>query len=171
MKNLIYIILGVIIGAVLTYYFCPREACNVPQMATKKVPKDTISVKEAKVLSYNWEKNNPTEIDSLIDVEGPRKQMRSVAWSLEDINNYLVYAKAKSDSLGYNFTGLRVYLGNYGENAQPGKKNRNTMFIVPTGTKNVSKASSINLNFRGRDEDIPAPPLNEGSGNGGGYPQ
>ena len=38
--------------------------------------------------------------------------------------------------------------------------------------KNTSKASSLlSLFFLTAIQDIPAPPLNEGSGNGGGYPQ
>ena len=45
------------------------------------------------------------------------------------------------------------------------------MFIVPTGTKATSKASSLNLNFVVEVNDIPAPPLNRGTGGGGGYPQ
>lgn len=170
MKKLSYVILGFIIGAVLTYYFCPREVQDMTEISNK-APKDTISVQEAKELSNNWERNNPTEIDSIIDVEGTKKQMRSVAWSLEDINDYLVYAKAKSDSLGYAMTGVRVYLGNYGDVNNPVKKNRNTMFIVPTGNKNTSKASSLNLNILVKEDDIPAPPLNEGVGGNGGYPQ
>lgn len=168
MKKLIYIIFGFIIGALLTYYFCPRAVQNMTEIS-KKVPKDTISVAEAKILSNNWEQNNPTEIDSIIDVEGTKKQMRSVAWSLEDINDYLVYAEAKSDSLGYTMTGVRVYLGNYGNVNNPVKKNRNTMFIVPTGNKNTSKASSLNIFLPPAIQDIPAPPLNDGHGGNGGY--
>lgn len=92
-------------------------------------------------------------------------------WSLDEINKYLLYAKAKSDSLGYKMTGVRVYLGNYGKNAEPSRKNRNTMFIVPTGTKSSSKASSAPNLFQKSDEDIPVPPLNEGSGGPNGYPK
>ncbi|MCF7560838.1 hypothetical protein L3X39_09325 [Sabulilitoribacter multivorans] len=170
MKKLTYIILGFIIGAVLTYYFCPRPD-NLNAMDSKvKIPKDTISVAEAKQFSKNWEERNPIEIDSTIEVEGARKVTRSVKWPLEEINDYLIYAKAKSDTLGYNMTGVRVYLGNYGENAEPSKKNRNTMFIVPTGKKKKSEASMNPLNFQGDDEDILVPPLNNGSGGPNGYP-
>ena len=172
MKKLGPIILGIIIGAVLTYYFCPRQIDELHTMDVENViPKDTISVAEAKILSKNWERNNATEIDSTLEFEGSKKKIRSVWWSLKDINEYLVYAKAKSGTLGYNMTGVRVYLGNYGKNANPAKKNRNTMFIVPTGIKSTSKASSLNLFLPPSDKDIPAPPLNNGDGNGNGYPQ
>jgi hypothetical protein len=171
MKKLTYIILGFIIGAVLTYYFCPREIGSMNEATTVIIPKDTISVAEAIKLSDNWANNNPIEIDSLLEVEGSRKKTRSVWWSLQEVNEYLVYAKAKSDTLGYSMTGVRVYLGNYGKNSDAAKKNRNTMFIVPTGVKSTSKASSLNLFLPPSDGDIPAPPLNNGDGNGNGYPQ
>lgn len=171
MKKLAYIILGFIIGAVLTYYFCSRDTGqNTPDVSIK-APKDTISIAEAKVFSYNWSRNNPTEIDSLIDVEGPRKQMQSVTWTLKNVEDYIAYAKKTSDSLGYDFKGLRIYLGNYGNNPSPIKKNRNTMFIVPTGKKIMSHANSLNIfNFQGGHGDIPISPLNQGTGGNGGYP-
>lgn len=169
MKKLSYIILGFLLGAVLTYYFCPREDTSFSAVKLK-VPKDTISVEQAIKLSDNWAKNNPTKIDSLILVEGAKKATRSVWWSLKDINEYLLYAKTKSDSLGYNMTGVRVYLGNYGKDAKPSKKNRNTMFIVPTGKKMISEANSFNLLFQDpSDDDIPAPALNDGVGGNNGY--
>ncbi|SFZ94275.1 hypothetical protein SAMN05428642_10440 [Flaviramulus basaltis] len=170
MKKLIYIILGFIIGAALTYYFCPREKIDMCEILVK-VPKDTITVVEATKLSDNWAKYNKTDIDSLIDVEGPRKKTRSVLWSLDEVNEYLVYAKAQSDSLGYTMSGVRVYLGNYGKNATPPRKNRNTMFIVPTGNKKTSKASSVNLFLQTPPYNIPVPPLNRGTGGDGGYPE
>ena len=172
MKKLGPIILGIIIGAVLTYYFCPRPSGDMPSVAAENVvPKDTISVAQAKILSNNWEQRNPVEVDSLFEVEGSRKKTRSVWWSLKELNEYLTYAEAESSTLGYKMTGVRVYLGNYGKNGKPGKKNRNTMFIVPTGPKSTSKASSLNLFLPPSDGDIPAPPLNEGQGNSNGYPQ
>ena len=135
------------------------------------IPKDTITVAQAKILSKNWEQNNPLEVDSTLEVEGSNKKIRSVWWSLEEVKEYLHYAKSKSDSLGYKMTGVRVYLGNYGKDPDPFKKNRNTMFMVPTGAKKQSKASSLNIFLPPQDPDIPAPPLNEGQGGNEGYPQ
>ncbi len=171
MKKLIYIILGFIIGAALTYYFCPRPNSMDDVEVSVKVPKDTISVSEAKILSDNWEKNNAIEVDSLLEVEGSKKKTRSVWWPLKEINEYLKYAEAKSDSLGYKMTGVRIYLGNYGKVKNPIKKNRNTMFIVPTGSKTTSKASTLNVFLPPTVNDIPTPPLNEGQGGDVGYPQ
>ncbi|MFI1743228.1 hypothetical protein [Thalassobellus sediminis] len=164
MKKISYMILGIILGALATYYFCPRDIELDREVTNIVIPKDTISVAEAIKLSNNWANNNPTEIDSTLEVEGSKKATRSVWWSLKDVNEYLAYAKAKSDTLGYNMTGIRVYLGKYDNNAKPPKKNRNTMFIVPTGNKSVSKANSINIVLPPSDDDIPAPPLNRGDG-------
>ncbi|WP_142785796.1 hypothetical protein [Changchengzhania lutea] len=171
MKKLAYFIVGLIIGALLTYYFCPGLV-DMPTMDAKvDKPTGVITIIEAEELSVNWEKNNKTEIDSTIDVEEPRKPMRTTMWTLKDVEDYLYYAKHQSDTIGFTMTGVRVYLGNYGENAEPSKKNRNTMFIVPTGYKNTSKASSApNFNLV-KEEDIPVDPLNQGGGGDGGYPQ
>lgn len=169
MKKLAYIILGFIIGAVLTYYFCPRPD-DTEAMDTKIVkPKGVISVKEAKVLNTNWTDFRKAAVDSAAKKQGRNKDNRSTYWSLEDIENYLLYAKAQSDTLGYDMTGIRVYLGVYGKNAGQSKKDLTTMFIVPTGKKSHSKAGMLNYNFQ-RDQDIPGDPLNEGNGGNGGYP-
>ncbi|WP_405292852.1 hypothetical protein [Algibacter sp. Ld11] len=172
MKNLVCIILGFVIGAALTYYFCPRPLEGA--VAEIDNPTGTITILEATELSANWEKNNPKEIDSTIELDdnSKRKPMRSVMWSLKNIEDYIAFAEKESDSVGYTMTGLRVYLGNYGKNGKPGKKNRNTMFVVPTGHKKTDKASSLNISFFGdADDDIPVDPLNEAGGGETGYPR
>ncbi|WP_282135971.1 hypothetical protein [Seonamhaeicola maritimus] len=173
MKNLRPLILGIIIGALATYFFCPRQAVegdDTKSMAVKiKTPKDTISVAEATKLFKNWQTNNITEIDSTIELEGSRKKITYVGWSLEEIKDYLTYAESKSDTLGYKMTGIRVYMGNYGKNSNPTLKNRNTLFIVPTGSKNVSKANMVPFSIQGGG-NLPIGPLNKGDGGTGGYP-
>ena len=169
MKNLSYIVLGVILGALATYFFCPRQ---IEESSIKIVkPKGVISNEKAKELNANWTLHRKAAVDSAAQKQGRKVDNRSVWWSLSDVENYLIYAKNQSDSLGYNMTGIRVYLGVYGKNAGQTKKDLSTMFIVPTGIPNKEKASSINLNFRGGKDDIPAPPLNDGTGGDGGYPQ
>lgn len=170
MKKLGPIIVGFIIGALLTYFFCPRPDGEMHTMDTKiKIPKDTISVAEATKLFKNWQQNNPTEIDSTIEVEGSRKKITNVAWSLSEVREYLDYAEAESDTLGFEMTGIRVYMGNYGKNPDAALKNRNTLFIVPTGNKKSSKASVLNISLQ-NGEDVPVPPLNKGTGGGNEYP-
>ncbi len=169
MKNLRPLLLGVIIGALITYFFCPRQgAGDMKPMAHEiKCPKDTISVAEATKLFKNWQKNNPTEIDSIIDVEGSRKKTTNVGWSLDVVREYLDYTEATADSLGYEVTGINVFMGNYGKNEDPKKKNRNTLFISPTLTKKTSKASVMNFSLQ---DNTKLPPLNDGTGGQGGYP-
>src|SRR5690606_371121 len=167
MKKLTYILLGCVIGGLLTYYFCPR----VEPIVKIVKPKGVITVEQAKVLNDNWTIHRKSAVDSAAKKQGRDQDDRSTYWSLEDIENYLGYAKNYSDSLGYTMTGIRVYLGEYGENAGQTKKNLTTMFIVPTGHKAKSQANSLNLNFQGGKGDPIVPPLNKGDGGNGGYPQ
>ncbi len=175
MKKLGLLILGFIIGAVLTYLFCPRveDGENINQLSAAeakiKAPRDTITVAEATRLFKNWQRNNPTEIDSTLEVVGSRKITTNVEWSLDVVREYLDYAEKKSDSLGYTMTGIAVYMGNYGEDKSQEKMNRNTMFIVPTGDKNLSKASALNLGLVAAG-NTGTPPLNQGSGGNANYP-
>lgn len=170
MKKLSYIILGFIIGAVLTYYFCPRN-CDVKQETRIVKPKGLISVEKAKGLNNNWTMYRKAAVDSAAKKQGRNQDDRSVYWSLTDINEYLTYAEHYSDSIGYGMTGIRVYLGVYGKNAGQAKKDLTTMFIVPTGKKKHSQANSLSVFLPPSDEDIPTPPLNAGDGGEGDYPQ
>lgn len=171
MKNLKPLLLGVILGALITYLFCPRQADeegDIKSMVKKDITvKDTISVAEATKLFNNWQKYNVTEVDSTLDVEGSRKKMTNFSWSLDVLSNYLDYAKAKSDSLGYTMTGVTVYMANYGENKNSKKRNRNTIFLVPTGNEGTSKASMLNLSLYRK---LMVPPLNNTSGGENDYP-
>jgi len=167
MKNLSYIILGFIIGAVLTYYFCPRQLEETPTRIVK--PKGVISQEQAKLLNDAWTMYRKAAVDSAAQKQGRKEDNRSTYWTLEDFENYLTYAKNQSDSLGYTMTGIRVYLGVYGKNAGETKKDLTTMFIVPTGKKALSKASTFVLP-PSDDDDLPVEPLNDGDGGPDGYP-
>ncbi|TNJ46513.1 hypothetical protein KFZ70_13860 [Tamlana fucoidanivorans] len=168
MKNLAYILIGFAIGAILTYYFCPRTVDTEEVVITK--PKGVITVEEATALSNNWTKYRKKAVDSAAAKQGRSVDDRSVDWSLTDVEDYLNYAKQESKILGFDMTGIRIYLGVYGKNAGQSKQDLTTMFIVPTGKKSLSEANSVNLNIQG-DKTIPVGPLNEGGGGQGGYPQ
>ncbi len=167
MKKLSYIILGFIIGAVLTYYFCPRQFVDEQPKIVK--PNGVITQANAKELNDDWTKYRQAAVDSAAKKQGRNQDDRSVYWELADVENYLAYAKNQADSLGYSFTGIRVYLGVYGKNAGQAKKDLTTMFIVPTGKKAQSQAGNIFL--PPSNNDLPVSPLNNGDGNGNGYPQ
>lgn len=165
MKKASYVLIGIIIGALATYFFCPR----LPENSNDKIvkPKGLITPAEAKELNYNWTKTRKKAVDSAAG----KVDDRSSSWSLSDIENYLAYAKNQSDSLGYDMTGIRVYLGVYPGNAPNGKADYTTMFIVPTGKKSVSEASIMDIMLPPPTSDLPVNPLNDGSGSGDGYPQ
>ena len=168
MKNLTYTILGFVVGAVLTYYFCPRELENeAPPKVIK--PNGVISIEKAKELNTNWTLYRKPAVDSAAKRQGRNQDDRSTYWSLNDVQNYLAYAQNEADSLGYKMSGLRVYLGVYGKNAGQAKKDLTTMFMVPTGNKKTSQASFMSIQS-GRG-DLPIDPLNDGSGGDGEYPQ
>lgn len=162
MKKISFLILGFFIGAVLTYYFCPRPELG-SETPTKIVkPRGVISVKDAKKLSDNWTRYRKPAVDSAAGRHGRKQDTRSVYWELEEVEQYLEYAKHYSDSLGYQMDGIRVYLGVYGKNAGSGKRNFSTMFIAPTGKPKESKGSMNPFSFVGGALDVP--PLNNGAG-------
>ena len=167
MKNLSYIILGLFIGAILTYYFCPRQIEETPTKIVK--PKGVISQEQAKFLNDEWTLYRKAAVDSAAQKQGKKVDTRSSHWTLETIENYLAYAKNQADSLGYNMTGITVYLGVYGKNTDETKNGLTTMFLVPTGVEARSQASSFML--PPSKKDLPIPPLNDGSGGQEGYPQ
>ena len=171
MKKLSYIILGFLIGALATYYLCPRSVQETATEVKIIKPKGVISVKEAIALNDNWTTERQKAVDSAAEKHGRKKDDRSTWWSLDDVENYLAYAKNQSDSLGYNMTGVRVYLGVYGKNAGQSKKNLTTMFVVPTGKKAEANASMSPLNFKKDNDNVPGVnPLNGGTGGGDGFP-
>lgn len=166
MKKLTYILLGCVIGGLLTYYFCPRTE---PIVKIVK-PKGVITIEQAKALNDNWTLYRKAAVDSAAREQGREQDDRSAYWDLEDVENYLAYAKKQSDSLGYTMTGIRVYLGVYGKNSGQTKKDLTTMFIVPTGEKSKSEANSLGLSLRLQNNNVPnGSPLNNANGGKVGY--
>jgi len=171
MKKTSLFFLGIILGALTTYFFCPRLPKD--EVVETKITKPTgvITQAQAKVLNDNWTLHRKAAVDSAAQKQGRSQDDRSTWWSLKDIEDYLAYAKNESDSLGYDMDGIRVYLGVYGKNAGQTKKDLTTMFIVPTGKKSHSQAGSTIFNFQTGGGDLPVPPLNEGTGGDGDYPK
>ncbi|MFV0540710.1 MAG: hypothetical protein ACK5MZ_05660 [Aestuariibaculum sp.] len=170
MKKIVFLLLGIAIGAVATYYFTSTK-CKKPDTLTTEKPKGVISIEQAKALNENWTVTRKKTADSIVQQQGKKEDNRSVYWNLKDVEDYITHAKKASKTLGYNMTGLRVYLGVYGESTPKSQSGLTTMFMVPTGTKNTSKAGIPNMVFDPEDEDIPTPPLNDGTGGQGGYPR
>ncbi|MGZ0014762.1 hypothetical protein [Yeosuana sp. AK3] len=169
MKKTSLFLLGILLGALATYFFCPRQPKTEDAEIKIVKPKGVITIEKAKALNANWTLYRKAAVDSAAKKQGRNQDDRSSSWSLEDVENYLAYAKSQSDSLGYDMTGIRVYLGVYGKNAGQAKKDLTTMFIVPTGKITKSEASVIM--FPLKDGDLPVDPLNDGTGGDGSYPQ
>jgi len=155
MKNLGSLILGLIIGALVMYFYSNNlNGSHVTDPIIK--PRGVITPNQAIVLDSTYNSRHTLISDSIVK----RPDNRSSWWSLDDVTNYIDYAKNQSDSLGYNMSGLRVYLGAY-----PTSKNQvgyTTMFMVPTGDVKMvdgSKgfAASANTDIEG------ANPLNMGT--------
>lgn len=123
MKNFVVFLLGAIIGAGIVYFLCCKEKFDDGVV----VPKGIITPEEAKTLDQAFNSRHQLISDSIVR----RPDNRSSWYSLEDIRNYLDYAEAEVKGMGYDMTGIRVYLGAYPNTAN--EVGYTTMFFVPTG--------------------------------------
>ncbi|MCX7547420.1 hypothetical protein OS188_05565 [Xanthomarina sp. F1114] len=154
MKKLSLLILGVIIGALVTYYFFSN--CETKTQVTIVAPKGLITSEEARVLDAAFDKRHALISDSIVR----RPDNRSAWWSLKDMRDYLNYAENESKELGYTMDGVRVYLGAYPTDREVGYT---TMFLVPTGVENISQGNSTLINMLPPGGgDIPGGGLNGG---------
>lgn len=156
MKKLVYLILGVLFGALLCYlYLNPNNMTETPEIIK---PKGVITPKEAKALDAAFNSRHQLISDSIVK----RPDNRSSWYSLDDMRNYLDYAENQAKTLGYTMDGVRIYLGAHAnEGDQVGYT---TMFLIPTGTKNLEEGSSMPLPAFKASSDI-----SEGDGlNNGG---
>lgn len=160
MKNFGIFVLGIILGALVMYFYSSQTE-EKPQAVALIKPKGVITPKEAKVLNDNWTKKRA---DLLYDSIAGRPDNRSAWWSVEDIQNYINYAENQTGALGYEMDGLRVYFGVYPKSAPDGRADYSTLFIVPTGKMRKSEGAILPLNlFQGGRDDIEgADPLNLG---------
>ncbi|WP_417195672.1 hypothetical protein [Bizionia sp.] len=115
-----------------------------------KAPPGLISPERAQELNNNWTASRASAIEAAIG----KPDNRSVKFSLQDMRAYLDYAENQSQDLGYEMDGVRIYFAAYGEHEANGKAGRATVFLVPTGNRNVSKASMIPFT-REEGGDIP----------------
>lgn len=126
-------------------------------------PKGLISPKEAKSLNDAY----TTRCELVSKNITKRPDNRSSWYALEDIENFLTYAKAQAKELGYEMDGIRIYCGAYPE--ENGQAGYSTSFIVPTSSNKIGEEGG------GESNDVPgANGLNHG-GNGvppsANYPQ
>lgn len=165
MKNFGSLILGIFLGALCMYFYLNNNKEKGLNPIIK--PRGVISSEAAMVLDSTYNSRYNLISDSIVK----RPDNRSTWWSIEDISNYIVYAKSEANSLGYSLDGLRVYLGAY-----PTVKDTvgyTTMFIVPTGSLSKDNDSiGFRTDLKHDIKDID--PLNMGSGGNppnSNYPQ
>ena len=174
MKKIGPTLLGIIIGALGTYFGVPNLTNTTPNTPVETVledkgkPMDTITIAKAIKLSNNWTVFRKPAVDSCAQAHGQKVDDRSVTWDLKGLQRYLRYAKRESKKLGYEMTGICVHLGVYGPHEVPECRNLTTMFIEPIGHEVISKASTLNFGMSGRT-GIPLPPYNNGEGGDNEY--
>ncbi len=160
MKKLAYFIIGLGIGF-LACKFLFNQSLTYDTMEIIK-PKGVKTPEQARELDQNYNQRH-----ALISKDLGIEDNRSSWYSLEDVENYLIYAKNQADTLGYKLDGIRIYEGAHSE------RGLTTMFLVPTGTPN--KSATTNNFMPPSSGDIPeGDVLNDGSnGNppSANYPQ
>ena len=161
MKKLTYLLLGLLIGFFACKYLFNQSLTNDTMEIIK--PKGVITPEQAKQLDQNYNQRH-----ALISKDLGLDDNRSSWYSIEDLENYLVYAKNQADTLGYKLDGIRIYEGAHGE------RGLTTMFLVPTGIPSENP-NVKNLVARATAGDIPGgDALNDGNdGNppSANYPQ
>lgn len=193
MKNFKFNLLTLmLLGGILLFSF---ESCGPKEkdVVIAKPPK-TITPQEAKELSVNFVKDikklkkiadsciqkhsNPeydqkrqataqTMGNELNDKKPKFTLSGSSFYTLEEIETYIAYAKQEAASQGYTMDGLRFYFGIFPNDSVKYKKKSGmmSMFISPTGTKNVSEGSMFSASmFSSHSPDIDSiDPLEYGS--------
>ncbi|WP_370390955.1 hypothetical protein [uncultured Winogradskyella sp.] len=161
MKNFLYLILGIIIGAALAYLYNTKDETDATvELKQVNLPQGIITPAEAMRLDKAYNIKHNIINDSLFKKDPNGGDNRSSWYALKDIESYLHYAKNQANELGYQLDGLRVYLGSYPkEDKQSGLT---TMFFIPTGVKKIDEGSMFSL--RQGSIDIPGGDgLNKGS--------
>ncbi len=131
-------------------YSCTNDDTKIDENASAArsgiiEPKGLITPERAKELDANWTATRVSAIENAIG----KPDNRSVKFSLEDMRNYLDYAENQAKDLGYTMDGVRIYFAAYGEHETNGKAGQATVFLVPTGTKNVSEANMFSFMIEG----------------------
>jgi len=167
MKNVLVFIIGMLLGALVVYFYC----CQPQTDLVEGPPKGLISPAEAKALDQAYNPRYNLISDSLVTREGGDN--RSSWYGLKELRGYLSYAENEAKDLGYTMDGVRIYLGAHpNENGEAGYT---TMFFIPTGTANTADASMFNFMMQLGSGDIPGGGGLDHGGNGqppnSNYPQ
>jgi len=122
MKNLGSLIIGLIIGALIMYFYCCKETKDVTTVTPTVTPRGVITPAEAKTLNSNWTNLRKAANDA---VAQNKIDNRSSWYSIKDVRDYLNLVEKENSKV----TGIRLYLGVDGDIAAGGKT---TIFMIPT---------------------------------------
>ena len=147
MKNFLLLFIGVIIGALLMYYYCRQPKLEKIVSA----PKGLLTTEQAKTLDQAYNPRHKLISDAIVTRNGGDN--RSSWYGLEQVRNYLNYAEKEAEELGYTMDGVRIYLGAHPN--QNGEAGYTTMFFIPTGKPHKANASMFNFSMQSGGGDIP----------------
>ena len=148
MKNILILILGIVIGALGMYFYASQPKA---EMMARSAPKGLITADEAKTLDMAYNLRHKLISDSIVTRKGGDN--RSSWYGLDQVREYLNYAENEAKELNYTMDGVRIYLGAHPD--QNGEAGYTTMFFIPTGKRNISKASLFNFSIQSGGNDIP----------------
>ncbi len=147
MKNFVILVFGIVIGALIMYFFYSPSKGELEIRA----PKGLISPDQAKTLDQAYNERYRLISDSIVKREGGDN--RSSWYELNQVRDYLNYAEKEAQELGYTMDGVRIYLGAHPNDN--GKAGYTTLFFVPTGKPNKATASLFNFSLQPQGGDIP----------------
>lgn len=164
MKNarLLPLVLGIVIGALISYFYFGQPSEDVQQAQEITEPKGLITPEEARTMDMAFNSRHQLISDSITK----RPDNRSSWWALDNLRSYLDYAENEAMNQDYTMDGVRVYLAAYPDEGEV--VGYTTMFFVPTGKSNASKGSMFNFNFQAGSGDIPT--INGFNDGGNGEP-
>ncbi|MBJ7879964.1 hypothetical protein [Gelidibacter salicanalis] len=156
MKNFLLLILGILIGALISFFYFSKPDADL----TITPPKGLITPEQAKILDEAYNPRYKLISDSIVTMQGGDN--RSSWYALGQVRDYLIYAENQAKELGYTMNGVRIYLGAHPNHN--GKAGNTTMFFIPTGIPHTADASMFNFSLQEDGGDIPdAEGLNMGT--------
>ena len=171
MKNFGLLVLGLVIGAAVMYFYCGNQLNTMEEIPISK-PNGLITPSEAKTLDLAYNIKHSVINDSLFKKSTDGGDNRSSWWKIEDIEHYIAYAKNQARENGFVMDGLRVYLGAYPDTSK--ETGLTTMFFIPTGYKNTSEGNMLSMPQSGGGDLTGSDGLNKGQHGdppGTNYPQ
>ncbi len=166
MKRTLSYLLILIIGLLLGYYSsCLRG--DQPPTSTDAIEDHLIEPETAKRWNELYRTSRYNVINESLGLTDEQLDNRSTWYSLEEIEQYIAYAKRRSHELGDNLTGFRLHLAVNPEvevvNNQGVNVGQTTIFIAPTKSTETGKAGFLNFYDDHNEDNDDIEPLERGS--------